>query len=283
MIRHIVLALLLILCIAVAPADAAKYWWGTCLTGGGDCLDGIDGASLSDGDAANVVRNNAGSYEVYTYFLNATSGASESSPSVISPDSNAGTKRWHLASLYGASTISPSANNPAIYFDETDGTDWWVGIDDVGNSLEFRNSATVGTSVQLELTESGVLTATGNMQAPAFVPSTAANAAGEIGYASNAFSWYANSEDLIATATSDMWTFSSGTSAAVTFTPAVTVTGTLTANGAIAANGSVTLGDAGDDVVAKLNVNTSDGTFSGFTIAPGTLEDISLASARSSQ
>lgn len=63
------------------------------LTGGlAGALDKIDGAGLSDGDAATVVLSTG----VYHYHLNATSGASENSPYVISPDSNPGTKRWIL-------------------------------------------------------------------------------------------------------------------------------------------------------------------------------------------
>ena len=60
--------------------------------GGTSSLDAIDGAGLSDGDAAVVVLSTG----VYHYHLNATSGASENSPYVIAPDTNAGTKRWVL-------------------------------------------------------------------------------------------------------------------------------------------------------------------------------------------
>lgn len=65
----------------------------TALTGGAaGALDAIDGGVLGDGDKATVMT----STNVYFYHLNATSGATESSPDVISPDSNAGTKRWEL-------------------------------------------------------------------------------------------------------------------------------------------------------------------------------------------
>ena len=63
------------------------------LTGGGaDALDGIDGANLLDADEAHVYVSD----EVYHYQLDASSGAAESSPEVISPDANPGTKRWIL-------------------------------------------------------------------------------------------------------------------------------------------------------------------------------------------
>ena len=72
---------------------ANKFYPAVALTGGGTgALDKIDGDSLSDLDAAIVVTSN----KAYFYTLDASSGASESSPGVISPDSNAGNKRWVL-------------------------------------------------------------------------------------------------------------------------------------------------------------------------------------------
>jgi hypothetical protein len=63
------------------------------LTGGtSGMLDAIDGAALSDGDAAQAVVSGNN----YHYHLNASSSASENSPYVIVPDTNPGTKRWEL-------------------------------------------------------------------------------------------------------------------------------------------------------------------------------------------
>ncbi|KKN57508.1 hypothetical protein LCGC14_0561250, partial [marine sediment metagenome] len=72
----------------------AKNFYGALgLTGGVDGdLDFIDGAGLADGDGAFVVTSG----KSYTYTLNDSSGASESIPDVISPDTNPGTKRWIL-------------------------------------------------------------------------------------------------------------------------------------------------------------------------------------------
>ena len=87
---------------------AINFYPATALTGGGsDALDAIDGAVLADGDAAFVVTSTA----CYIYSLNATSGAAESSPDVISPDANAGTKRWILVEVidfhtHGISDVS---------------------------------------------------------------------------------------------------------------------------------------------------------------------------------
>lgn len=71
------------------------------LIGGTDgCLDAIDGADLAEGDRAIVVAD-----LVYCYVLNATSGVVENSPHVISPDSNAGDKRWELRFVVKENTM----------------------------------------------------------------------------------------------------------------------------------------------------------------------------------
>ena len=68
----------------------------TALTGGiSGCLDAINGSRLKNGDVDLVMDSGA---NVYFYRVNETSGAAESSPTVISPDVNAGSKRHILAS-----------------------------------------------------------------------------------------------------------------------------------------------------------------------------------------
>jgi len=65
----------------------------TALTGGGaTALDGVDGAALVDGNLAFVTVSNV----IYHYILDDDSGATESSPDVIAPDTNPGNKRWLL-------------------------------------------------------------------------------------------------------------------------------------------------------------------------------------------
>ena len=74
------------------------------LTGGTEgALDAIDGAILNNNDMAVVIvpGATAGSSVSYTYNLNATSAAAESSPKIIAPDVNAGNKRWILQPPYG--------------------------------------------------------------------------------------------------------------------------------------------------------------------------------------
>ncbi len=85
---------------------AAVIYGFNALTGGTEgCLDAIDGGILADGDMA--VGISAGVY--HSYSLDADSGADESSPTVISPDANAGDKRWILAS--GTSSASLDTSN----------------------------------------------------------------------------------------------------------------------------------------------------------------------------
>lgn len=77
---------------------ASNIYGAIALIGGGTgSVDSLDGAALADQDIMiAVVQDDA----VYHYVLDATSGASEASPDVISPDTNAGTKRWILIAVY---------------------------------------------------------------------------------------------------------------------------------------------------------------------------------------
>lgn len=88
----------------------------TVLTGGGSgALDAIDGAGLSDLDAAIVQTDGI----AYLYSLDATSAAAESSPDIISPDTNAGDKRWILQSIQAKRLLLPQVNdaaNPSLAF-----------------------------------------------------------------------------------------------------------------------------------------------------------------------
>ncbi len=80
---------------------ANNFYQAVILIGGlVGALDAIDGAALAEGDAAEVHTNGM----VYFYYLDATSGAAESSPSIIKPDTNAGTKRWIKQSIGGVAT-----------------------------------------------------------------------------------------------------------------------------------------------------------------------------------
>lgn len=79
---------------------AYNFYGAVSLTGGSDgALDKIDGSVLADGDGAIVV--DATNNIIYHYTLDSGSGAAESSPDIVSPDTNAGTKRWILVAFSG--------------------------------------------------------------------------------------------------------------------------------------------------------------------------------------
>jgi hypothetical protein len=74
-------------------------YYANILTGGAaGALDAIDGAALTNGDGAIVITTES----VYFYWLDDDNAGAESSPDIISPDDNAGDKRWVLAKAQGA-------------------------------------------------------------------------------------------------------------------------------------------------------------------------------------
>lgn len=76
---------------------ARTHYVKTGLTGGAStALDSIDGSSLINGDTARVWTNLGSGDQEYRYVLDEDSGESESSPNVITPDTNPGNKAWIL-------------------------------------------------------------------------------------------------------------------------------------------------------------------------------------------
>lgn len=73
-------------------AKTVIYHMSTLTGGATGALDSIDGNELEDGYRAIVMVH--GTWALYLYTLDADSGATESSPAIIRPDNNAGTKRW---------------------------------------------------------------------------------------------------------------------------------------------------------------------------------------------
>jgi hypothetical protein len=74
-----------------------RIYCATGLTGGATgALDSIDGINLIDKDMALVINQTT----LYIYALDEDSAAAESSPDVISPDTNPVNKRWILQSLH---------------------------------------------------------------------------------------------------------------------------------------------------------------------------------------
>ena len=111
------------------------------LTGGvSGCLDAIDGALLADGDRAIVITTSS----TYHYILDGDSGAAESSPDVISPDTNAGTKRWIMVE---DATGSGGGTTPTYqtYYPDADQADQGVASGDTYKTV-YDIITAVGTS-----------------------------------------------------------------------------------------------------------------------------------------
>lgn len=122
----------------------------TLLTGGStEALDGIDGAGLLDGDFA-FVMTAAGM--LYVYVLDADSAAAESSPSIISPDNNAGDKRWLLKSAYSAANV-PSGGTAGQALVKASGTDF----DMIWATLSALTSVFPTAAPSADNTASGVI------------------------------------------------------------------------------------------------------------------------------
>jgi hypothetical protein len=90
----------------------------------------------------------------YNYWLNATSGAAESSPGIITPDTNAGNKRWILKELRVASLTSTgnitsngnvtSAGN-VVFSTAGAGVDFSVNANATGMTSELLDDYEEGT------------------------------------------------------------------------------------------------------------------------------------------
>jgi len=129
---------------------AIYYYPAIGLTGGGDALDGIDGTALQDGEIAVAYDPGTSGYRVFR--LNATSGAAESSPNTIAPDTNAGNKRWiridtpHAHAQSDITNLSTDLGNKL----NTSGDQTMAGklrLNSAGGYLEHSQSTPSGTAV----------------------------------------------------------------------------------------------------------------------------------------
>jgi hypothetical protein len=97
------IVVLFIMAMALSAHAVTTVYTKTALTTGtATSLDGIDGAVLNGGDMAMVTFANV----VYFYILDASNSSAESSPDLITPNSNPGTKRWVLQGWAKMGTIS---------------------------------------------------------------------------------------------------------------------------------------------------------------------------------
>jgi hypothetical protein len=119
--------------------------------GASTALDSIDGENLAQGNRALVVKGtNPG--QVYIYVLDETAGGTENYPDLVVPDTNAGTKRWVLAS--SLSRFWNNSTDPTVNSDESIGVkpgDIWKN----GANLWVCNSAVAGTASWIRLLKLG--------------------------------------------------------------------------------------------------------------------------------
>jgi hypothetical protein len=167
-----ILRWLLVLLLVAIPCFGAQdfFFLGTSHTGGGDnALDSVNGTTLSDGYKAIIVT----ATNTYFYTLDADSAASEEATSytVISPDNNAGDKRWVLetvvydfASTTLANDATPSVANENFFL--TGGTTTITDFDDgiTGQVItvvaEHSLTITDGTNIFLNGSSNFAMTAT---------------------------------------------------------------------------------------------------------------------------
>jgi len=156
----------------------ARYATG--LTGGtATDLDFIDGDELSNDDFAFTLVGSL----LYVHKLDATSGAAESSPDVIAPDTNPGNKRWLLQRVFGADLSAQVSNKTGDFVltsselgksvrmnssDDKTFTFPSVGADEDGNRMTLSR---IGTGkLTLQMVDSDIIgdsNATGTLFIPA--------------------------------------------------------------------------------------------------------------------
>ena len=140
------------------PAIPFTLWAAYGLTGGGagsPDLDYFDGDLLADGDIAWVFVSNV----VYQYILDADGGAGESSPDVIVPDTNPGTKNWVLQAIY-SQTLEATVNGQDNILSR-------VNLKDTGSITNALGDLAGGTD-DIDLTAGNVVTATVSTSAETF-------------------------------------------------------------------------------------------------------------------
>ena len=70
--------------------------------GGGDAINGIDGATLEGNELVLYVDSTG---NCCIYWLDASSGATDVYPDIVSPLVNAGSKRWKILGTFYASSL----------------------------------------------------------------------------------------------------------------------------------------------------------------------------------
>lgn len=107
----------LLACAVQAQAITTVYTRSGLIGGGAGDLDTIDAAGLNGGDLAFVSASNI----FYIYILDASSGATESSPTIITPHGTPGNKRWVLHGVY-AGSFTTAASDGSNYLQVANNT-----------------------------------------------------------------------------------------------------------------------------------------------------------------
>ncbi len=156
----ILMALMLLFLVAAPFADASvTVYKKTALTGGGGtALDGIDGAGLLASDMAFTTVSNV----VYVHILDASNNSAESSPAIITPDTNPGVKRWILQNTSYANQVFTTPNIGAAT-----GTSVSVTGDVSGATLHVNNKEVTVTQAS-SLDEAVAMSSKAPKESPVF-------------------------------------------------------------------------------------------------------------------
>ena len=170
MIKKLSISILIVLFAFTYANGAAEWFAARSYTGGGaGALDALDGDDLADEDKAIVVRQSG---ETAFYNLDADSSLSEDGTnySVISPDSNAGTKRW-IKVWSGGRTIIPDSSidqgdnavvgSLAWHITNTSSNPTTITV--LPGTYTVTTNTTIPETITLKVVHGGILSLTGTL------------------------------------------------------------------------------------------------------------------------
>ncbi len=146
---------------------AISIYAAKALTGGAaGSLDAINGTNLLTNDGAYVITSSG----FYFYYLNGSSGATESSPDVIAPDTNAGNKRWLLQTSGQFQLPDTDTSNHLLFkWNEDDSSDRILNfkVNSSDRTLDLSENLTVlnGSPTKLYFSSAATLSVSGNVDA----------------------------------------------------------------------------------------------------------------------
>lgn len=147
--KFYLVALIIITFTTISHSASKTYTKGALAGGGPGALDSIDGNDINEGDRAIVFTGT----DFYSFHLDAGSGAAENVPFVITPDSNAGNKRWLKMSLDGIDATQAEIDN-ICDGNGVDNSGHWMQI--LANAFETVNSSYTLTDLVHNLEASAI-------------------------------------------------------------------------------------------------------------------------------